>query len=149
MTTKADEALRALALDRTTATFLVSDDREVRHFIAESLVVAAGLFLLEHYAGGFLKGLGFEAIAEQHGSKAKDLLKKIKSSVSAGSELIELRLDTEGAIDEVRKHDSGNSAAAQRLGEASVIAVLVEEGVPTAKAAEIAARAAIAVRGDV
>jgi hypothetical protein len=63
--------------------------------------------------------------------------------------LIELRLDTEGAIDEVRKHDSGNSAAAQRLGEASVIAVLVEEGVPTAKAAEIAARAAIAVRGDV
>jgi hypothetical protein len=147
MTTKTDEALRELSLDRTTATFLVSDDLEIKHFIAESLVVAAGLFLLEHYAGGFLKGLGFDDIAEQHGRRAKELLKKITSSVSASSELIELHLDTEIAIDEVRKHDTGNSAEAQKLGAGSVRAVLVDEGVPTAKAVEIAARAAIAVRG--
>jgi hypothetical protein len=83
-----------------------------------------------------------------HCRRHRTQIKKIKSSVSAGSELTELRLDTEGAVDEVRKHDAGNSAAAQKLGEASVIAVLVEEGVPTAKAAEIAARAAIAVRGE-
>jgi hypothetical protein len=147
MTTKTDEALRELALDRTTATFLVSDDPAVKHFIAESLVVAAGLFLLEHYAGGFLRGLGFDDIAEQHGRRAKQLLGKITSSESASAELIELRLNTESAIDEVRKHDTGNSAEAQKLGAASVTAVLVDEGVPTAKAAEIAARAAIAVRG--
>ena len=147
MTTTTDEALRKLALDRTTATALVSGDREIKHFVAESLVVAAGLFLLEHYASGFLKGLGFEDMAEQHGRKAKGLFKTISSSASAGSELIQLRLETENAIDDVRKHDTGNSAIAHDLGEASVRALLVDEGVPAAKAAQIAERVANAVRG--
>jgi len=144
---KADEALGVLGLDRTTATSLVSEEPEVRHFIAESLLVAAGLFLLQRYATGFLRGLGLDDLAEQHGRKSKELLKNIRSSEPASNELELLKAETESAIDEVRTRDSDHAVEAQRQGEAEVRVALVSEGVATGKASEIAAKAALAVRG--
>ena len=145
---KADEALQVLALDRTSATLLVSEEPEVRHFIAESLLIAAGLFLLQRYATGFLRGLGLDDLAEQHGRKSRELLKKIRSSGVVTDELELLKAETEKVIGEVRVRDSGDTAEAERQGEAEVRTALVDEGAPIGKASEIAARASFAVRGN-
>jgi hypothetical protein len=145
---EAEEALDVLALDRTSATLLVSEETEIRHFIAESLLIAAGLFLLQRYATGFLRGLGLDDLAEQHGNKSRDLLKKIRSSGVEGNELELLKAETGKLIREVRACDSKDSAEAQKQGEAKVRTALVDEGAPAGKASEIAARASLAVKGE-
>jgi hypothetical protein len=144
---KADEALQVLALDSTSATTLVADDSGDRHFIAESLLIAGGLFLLEKYAAGFLKGLGLDDLAEHHGRKARELFDLLRSGPIEPLELELWKTETETAINEVRAHVSDSSVEAQRTAEDEVKTALIDGGTPSKRASEVAARASLAVLG--
>ena len=143
---EADQALEVLALDRPTATMLIRDDSDDRHFIAEGLLIGAGLFLLEVYGEGFLRGVGFKKLAEEHGRKARELFQKICSSKDKATADVDLLKEhTEKTLDEVRKHDS---AEGQSQGENAVKSALVEAGVPSGLASKIANRTSLASRAE-
>jgi hypothetical protein len=142
-----DAALRILELDRTTGTLLVSDDVTVRHFIAESLLIAAGVFLLRTYATGYLRGIGLSELAEEHGRKSRDMLKKIRAGKIEEEDLELMKADTVELCGLIPKQKLEEAKEPERLAESEVSKVLINEGAPSTKALAIAARATLAVRG--
>jgi len=77
----------AAELDLATVTVVVAKAADERHFVAESLVIAAALFLLEEYASGVLEGLGLHEKAKSHAKAAQAWLLKVRSKPPSDDEL--------------------------------------------------------------
>jgi len=111
--------------DRATATLVVTQDPRERRFLLEAVVVAVLLFLIQRYCAGFLKGLGFDQMAEGHGRKATSLLTKIRSIRTQG-DIASEKEETDRLVRELRKHPA--SELAKGSAERAVVENLVEAG---------------------
>lgn len=108
-------------LDKAMATLVVSTQGE-RHLIAESALVAVALYLLNKYADGFLKGLGFEDLAARHGRKTGEFLRQLRAGPDAAA-MAAARDDLDEALVVLRAHAQNEPARAAAL-EAVVLAYL-------------------------
>jgi len=144
------KAIQDLDLDRPTATMIVVEDAAERHFIAESLVTAAALFLLQQYAVGFLRGLGADALAERHGKACHDLFEKIRDRSVDDRDLRDAMVATTDAIaavkDEKTEHSKG--VAASETAAQEIVALLQDVGVPKRSASRVAERTRNAFAAD-
>jgi hypothetical protein len=143
------EAVRNLALDRPTATVIVVEDPAERHFVAEALVTAAALFLLQHYAAGFLRGVGLDAQAEKHGRRCAELFAKLRARSVDEQVLKSAAEATDDAIAAVREQQDVNpkALAAAEHAETAIIGLLGDMGVGQLSATKLANRARIAATG--
>ncbi len=134
----AERILAALIplLDKSTATIITTDDSEKRHFIGETMLIAAGIFLLEHYCAAFLEGVGLHDLGKSHGEKASALLTRVRMGNTSKSEIEEEKNNLPPMINQVveqSEKDSGKTNA-----ERSVEALLVKAGLTARQARETA-----------
>ena len=67
-------------LDRATATAIIAERDTDRYLLTEAMYVAVLMFVAQRYFAGFLKGLGVDALAEEHGRKAAAILNSIRTA---------------------------------------------------------------------
>jgi hypothetical protein len=134
-----EEVIRRLeySLDKTTATLVVTDDTEERHFIGEALLIAAALFLLQQYCAGFLEGVGFKDLAKSHGSKAKQFLAKVRSGSLKDEDLEHAKRNAAEAVKDVSEANPTEEGAEQA--ERSVQQFLLESGATSQQAEKVSA----------
>ena len=115
-------------LDKPTATLIVTDDPEKRHFIGETLLVGAALFLIQQYCAGFLEGLGLHDTARVHGQKALKFLERIRSGSMTDQDVDQEKKDVGQALQEISDCDPANGSTS---GEHAVQVFLRESGATT------------------
>ena len=124
-------------LDKTSATLLASsDDPQRRRFIGEALLGAVFVFLLHRYCEGFLKGAGFDELAEKHGRLAVQWWKNIHSETFIQLHLSEAEQKQIGAsISKIRQTRKSDAA---RMGRESVASPLRDAGAVSGQARDVA-----------
>jgi hypothetical protein len=122
---------------RPVATLVVSTDPDERPFVAEGLLLGATIFLLQRYAGEFLKGAGFDEAARRHGERARAFLRRLREREPTPDELAAERQEAEAMIEEVRS--CGLDEAAQGGAEQAVVAEVLEAGATSDQARDVAA----------
>lgn len=123
------DSLKESALDKPTATLLISADSDKRFFIGEAMLIAAGVALLHSYLSGLL---GTGKLGEHHQKVIKEFWAKITSGkvsreeIDASKALAEERLQSvaEESVTEQSKRD-----AERRIEE-----ILIKEGSTAANA---------------
>lgn len=124
-------------LDRATATIIATDDPRKRHFIAETLLTAAALYLLKKYCDGYLDGLGFTNLAKTQGEQTRNFLAKIRTGSISKEELSIETASLDSILREIRLHPA-KAAQAKADSQASVEKELVESGATTQQARKTA-----------
>lgn len=120
------------ALDKPTATLVISSKSDKLFFIGEALLLAAGVALLHSYLAGLF---GVEQLAENHRKKIQSYWKKIwEGNVSEddSKEAKELAQATLNMMDETKI-----SEVAKRNAEIEVEKVLLDEGATRANATSV------------
>lgn len=146
MTQDSTSALKALDLDEATATLLVADDPNDRHFIPLVLLGAAGIFLFELYAESFLEGLGFQDAAKEHGRRARALLSRAKKSLFGERDLDDASRETDATVRRIRDLNDADGKGAN-AGEAAVAAALRDAGAPKRHSEMVAKKVSTVIRG--
>jgi hypothetical protein len=123
-------------VDKASATLLVSNDSDRKRFIAESLLAGAVVYLLTKYCDGFLRGLGYDALAEKHGKKAAELLSELRTGEIIQLHLDDAQRDLGESISIIR--DKPGIDAALKQGTDYVMQPLLEAGAVRAQAREVA-----------
>ena len=118
-------------LDKATATLVVTDDPEKRHFIGEALLVGATLFLIQAYCAAFLEGVGLHDAAKAHGRKARQFLARVRSGSLRDQEVGQEKKDVVQALQEISDCEPANGPAS---GEHAVQKLLRESGATTQQA---------------
>ena len=122
-------------IDKTTATLLVSSDPQKKRLIGEAVFIGAVLFLIQQYCAGLLKGLGFEAMAEAHGKKAAEFLRKLKTGQVTDADISEAKERAAESVQAVRGQALTETSESQAA--ASLEAELVDAGALPAQAQEV------------
>jgi hypothetical protein len=117
----------AKRLDKPVATLIVSGDSETKRFIGEALLIAAAVYLLQHYCDKYLEGVGFDEMAKSHGKKTKEFIEKLRDGSAPADEL------TSSAKEEMNEalriiQKSPPNAAAKSSAELAVEVVVIEAG---------------------
>lgn len=129
-------ATLAAQLDKPTATLLVTDDVQTRYFILETALTAAALYLLKRYADKYLEGLGFDAMAKEHGKKTKEFMQKVRAGAATASDIDAGKAELATAIATIKS--SPPNQAAQTAAVAAVESALIESGGVRAQARAVA-----------
>lgn len=128
-------------LDKATATLIVSENGD-RHLLAESVLAGIALFLLKKYADGYLKGLGLEDLAKNHGEKTIEFLRRLRDGPGA-SETKAAERDLNESLEAVRARAPNDRAKAMAL--EVTIQVYVEAGAVRLQAEREAGKVAATV----
>lgn len=124
------------AVDRPTLTALVSQDAREKPFILESLAVGVAVYLLQRYAGAYLKGLGLDELAERVGRDTRAFLKRLRSGTPSEPDLEADKKRLAEALDAIA--DAGSDSEAASAAKKALVDDLSEAGVPDARAAAVA-----------
>ena len=127
----------ARKLDRPVATLVVSNDDAVRRFILEALIAAAATYLLKRYGDNYLKGLGFDAMAEEHGRRTRAFFEKLRAGEADEAEINAARADLDAEIGQAR--GQAGSPHLREAARAELVEMLVEAGAIRAQAEDVAA----------
>lgn len=132
--------VEAITGPATATSFLqVSEDRR---FVAEALVSAAGLFLLNRYFSGFFKPI--EEMGRRHGEAAVALLRGLAKGAPSQEEVDTSRSAIQEALPKAREEDTAERRA---FAEEEVRRALREHGESDAVAARKAGEITEAVLG--
>jgi hypothetical protein len=118
----------------TTLTLVVTEEPGEQRFIGEALILAALVYLAKRYVDGFLKGIGFDDMAQQHGAKARQLLDRIRHNQVDQKELESESTELQELLEFISLRSS--EIAGREAGEAAVTDVLLEMGAVQAQAAD-------------
>ena len=117
----------AKRLDKPVATLIVSGDSETKRFIGEALLIAAAVYLLQHYCDKYLEGIGFDEMAKSHGKKTKEFIGKVRDGSTAPDQLTSsAQKDIDDALRIIQQHPP--NAAAKSSAELAVEEAVVEAG---------------------
>lgn len=117
----------AKRLDKPVATLIVSGDSETKRFIGEALLIAAAVYLLQHYCDKYLEGIGFDDMAKSHGKKTKEFIEKLRDGSTAPDQLTNsAQEDLDEALRIIEQNQP--NAAAQSSAELAVEEAVVEAG---------------------
>ena len=127
----------ARALDPATATIVIAETPEERRFVGEALLLAAGLFLLQQYASGFLDGLGLQEKAKAHGAAARGWLSGLRSGQPSDGDLARQRQAVASVLGDIRPRIASEQAAVN-AGEAAVQQYLRSAGATDGQSSHVA-----------
>ena len=115
-------------LDNATATIVASDDPEKRHFIGEAILTAVAIYLLNKYADGYLEGLGFIAMAREHGEKTRAWFFKLRKGSVSGEEIKEQKEEMKPILAELMQQPNNIQATANA--ERGIVDLVTSLGAP-------------------
>ena len=124
------------SLDPTTATIVIAETPDERRFIGEALLLAAGLFLLQEYASGFLDGLGLQEKAKAHGEAARAWLSTLRSGQPSDNEMAHQRQLVGRVLGDIRPRFASEKAVS--TGEAAVQRYLRSAGATEGQSSRVA-----------
>jgi hypothetical protein len=123
-------------VDRAALTLLVSRDADERRFIGEAIIVGSALYLMQRYCAGVLKGMGFDAMAEEHGRRLARFLERLKMGNVFEGDLENARAETDALRDQMVA--SKPTAPALTNGEREVTHCLEAAGAMPVQAKNVA-----------